>query len=78
MCGEERLAAIEERYLLLNSHAKGYVWKRGGTADSLDMNADLAANGVADETAQMLLLGIDPDDYLPVVHVYFSDDLTVA
>ncbi|KAI8852018.1 hypothetical protein BC829DRAFT_385757 [Chytridium lagenaria] len=66
---EEKLSAIQERYMAYNSHAKGYMWKRLGAL--LDMNATLEQNGIRDE-------GFIWSQYLPAIHLYFSDDLTVA
>ncbi|KAI9344227.1 hypothetical protein DFJ73DRAFT_941577 [Zopfochytrium polystomum] len=76
VCAEEKLSAIQERYMALNAHAKGYMWKRLGVL--LDMQLTLEENGIRDEGPQMERLGMDEDAYLPSVHLYFSDDLTVA
>lgn len=67
---------ILDRYLPYNLHAASYTWKRLGKV--LDMNGSLAENGIADETAECLALGINPDEYIPAVHLYFNDDLTIA
>jgi hypothetical protein len=77
VCGEEKLLAIQRRYTLAqNAHAAGYTWKRLGKI--LEMNMTLEENGIADEHEVFERLGMDADDYLPVLHLYFSDDLTVA
>lgn len=52
-----------------NSHAKGYMWKRLGTL--LDMALTLEQNGIKDESATFETLGIDEDQWLPVIHLYF-------
>jgi hypothetical protein len=59
------------------------MWKRLGKL--LDMNLDLAANGIEDEVETFEKLGMDHEDFLPVIHLYFryysfysSDDLTIA
>lgn len=44
----------------------------------LDMTKTLADNGVEDEAGEMEELGINPDEFIPVCHLYFNDDLTVA
>jgi hypothetical protein len=59
-----------------NAHAKGYMWKRLGTL--LDMSSTLDGNGIPDETAKFEQLGVSEDEWFPVIHLYFSDDLTVA
>ncbi|ORY48746.1 hypothetical protein BCR33DRAFT_782431 [Rhizoclosmatium globosum] len=76
VCVEEKLSAIQDRYMALNSHAKGYMWKRLGTL--LDMTVTLEENGIKDEGPMMEKLGMDEENYLPTIHLYFSDDLTVA
>ncbi|KAI8929908.1 cytochrome b5-like heme/steroid binding domain-containing protein [Entophlyctis helioformis] len=76
VCSEDKLAAIQDRYMNLNAHAKGYMWKRLGTL--LDMSLSLEENGVRDESAYFERLGIDEDQWLPAIHLYFSDDLTIA
>jgi hypothetical protein len=52
-----------------NGHAKGYMWKRLGVL--LDMSMTLEANGVKDETAQFEKLGMNEEDFLPAIHLYF-------
>eukprot|EP00842_Homolaphlyctis_polyrhiza_P005281 jgi/Hompol1/5754/HPOL_002075-RA len=76
VCSEDRLSAIQDRYMQLNAHAKGYMWKRLGVL--LDMSMTLEENGIRDESAYFERLGIDEDQWLPAIHLYFSDDLTVA
>lgn len=77
---EETLGEIQDRYLDANSHASSYTWKALGDAGfrPLDMALTLAENGVGDDGAAFERLGIDEDDFIPVVHLYFNDDLTVA
>ncbi|KAH6560162.1 hypothetical protein BASA50_000623 [Batrachochytrium salamandrivorans] len=76
VCCEDKLSAIRDRYFSLNAHVKGYMWKRLGVL--LDMNLTLEENGVRDESDYFDRLGIDEDQWLPALHLYFSDDLTVA
>ena len=77
VCTEETLNQIQDRYIAqCNSHAKAYVWKRFGNL--LDMSQTLTDNGVEDDSDKMDLVGIDEDEWLPVLHLYFSDDLTFA
>jgi len=73
---EETIAEIQERYMPCNFHAKSYTWKRLGKP--LDMNKTLEQNGVKDESEEFEKLGIDPDDHIPALHLYFNDDLTEA
>lgn len=69
---EETIGEIQERYLMYNAHAKCYTWKRLG--EELDMDKTLEENGVRDETDEFKNLGIDPDDHIPVIHLYFNED----
>ena len=73
---EENINEILDRYLELNQHAASYTWKRLGRV--LDMSKNLEDNGIPDETEELLELGIDTDDYIPAIHLYFNDDLTIA
>merc|ERR1712039_502445 len=73
---EETVEEIQERYLVHNAHAPSYTWKRLGTP--LNMKKTLDENGMKDESEEFLRLGIDPDDHIPVIHLFFNDDLTEA
>ena len=42
------------------------------------MDKTLADNGVPDQAPDFAAVGIDEDYYVPVIHVYFMDALTVA
>mmetsp|Transcript_22500 Transcript_22500/g.57632 ORF Transcript_22500/g.57632 Transcript_22500/m.57632 type:complete len:228 (-) Transcript_22500:48-731(-) len=81
---EETIVEIRERYLMHNWHAKSYTWKairmRDGKwkFDELDMNLTLDENGVLDEVPEFESLDVPTDYYIPVLHVYWNDDLTVA
>mmetsp|Transcript_60741 Transcript_60741/g.130485 ORF Transcript_60741/g.130485 Transcript_60741/m.130485 type:complete len:248 (+) Transcript_60741:81-824(+) len=73
---EETVDEVKDRYILLNAHAGSYTWKRLGKP--LNMDKTLEENGMKDETEEFVRLGIDPDDHIPVIHLYFNDDLTEA
>ncbi|PNW78294.1 hypothetical protein CHLRE_09g403200v5 [Chlamydomonas reinhardtii] len=83
---EEKLVEIRERYLELNAHAKSYTWKalvRDPNGDThvfqeLDLNLTLEENGVPDETPVFEDHHVPTDYFIPVLHVYWNDDLTVA
>lgn len=76
VCSEETLEEIRSRYLRYNSHAHSYTWKRLGR--TLAMNKTLDQNGVQDDANTFAGLNIDPDQYIPALHVHFNDDLTVG
>lgn len=44
----------------------------------LDLNRTLSENGVAEESELYESLDMHHDSYVPVLHVYWNDDLTVA
>lgn len=44
----------------------------------LNLNATLEANGVPDEAAAYEAAGLGAEEAVPVLHVYWNDDLTVA
>jgi hypothetical protein len=72
---EETMNEILDRFLIQNFHAASYTWKRIGRV--MDMNKTLAENGIEDDTKECLALGIDPEEYIPTIHLYFDDDLTI-
>eukprot|EP00744_Colponema_vietnamica_P008708 GILI01012414.1.p1 GENE.GILI01012414.1~~GILI01012414.1.p1 ORF type:complete len:224 (-),score=41.67 GILI01012414.1:64-735(-) len=73
---EETMNEILDRYLFFNRHAASYTWKRLGRP--LDMEQTLDQNGIPDETDEYKRLGIPENEYIPAVHIYFNDDLSVA
>lgn len=42
------------------------------------MDKTLEENGIVDDDLAFEKLGIDDDGYMPVLHMYFNDDLTIA
>ena len=79
-CKEEVVDDILERYLKYNSHARSYTWKAliNGQFLLLNMQQTLEENGVVDESELFYELGMDEDFYIPTLHIYFNDDLTIA
>ena len=75
VASEESINEILDRYLVINSHAASYTWKRLGKP--LDMSLTLEQNGIPDERAELIELGIHTDEYIPAIHLYFNDDLTI-
>jgi hypothetical protein len=61
---------------MLNKHAASYTWKRLGRP--LDMEKTLEQNDIPDESKEFLDLNIEEDEYIPAIHLYYNDDLTVA
>lgn len=76
VASEESLNEILDRYLEINAHAASYTWKRLGKV--LDMAANLEQNGIPDERDELVELGIHDDEYIPAIHLYFNDDLTIS
>lgn len=79
-CEEETINDILERYLPYNKHAQSYTWKAliNGEFVIMNMDATLEQNNVPDETETFYELGMDDDIYIPTLHIYFNDDLTIA
>ncbi len=42
------------------------------------MEQTLTENDIQDETPEFLSLELDPEIYIPAIHLYFNDDLTEA
>ncbi len=42
------------------------------------MELTLEENEIPDETDDFIGLDIDPEEYIPAIHIYFNDDLTEA
>ena len=80
VCTEETMQQILDRYMDYNGHASSYTWKALDNGDfrPLDMSKTLEQNGIYDETKEFERLRIDRDFYVPVLHLYYNDDLTVA
>lgn len=68
------MSEILERYLPYNSHAKSYTWKYFGR--NLEMDKNLEENGVVDESQVFFELGMDEEQFIPPIILYFNDDLT--
>lgn len=75
VCQEETLAEIQQRYLKHNAHAVSYTWKRMGR--KLDMNLTLDQNCIVDEEKEFEDLSLNDDYYIPAIHLYYNDDLTI-
>jgi len=72
---EETLREIEDRYLeRVNFHVQSYTWKMLGRG--LELGKTLVENGIPDQDQEFLDLGMDPDDHIVTLHIYFNDDLT--
>lgn len=80
---EETINEILYRYTEHNKHAASYEWKAILEYDTkkfitLDMNKTLTENGVKDESDDFGCAGMELDFLLPVLHLHYTDDLTVA
>mmetsp|Transcript_22296 Transcript_22296/g.39468 ORF Transcript_22296/g.39468 Transcript_22296/m.39468 type:complete len:241 (+) Transcript_22296:208-930(+) len=79
VCEEETIREIEDRYLDWNAHSQSYTWKilDGDCFRPLDMDLNLTENGLEDENALFDKLSIPRETFIPTIHVYFNDDLTI-
>lgn len=91
VCNEETINEIMDRYKEYNDHAESYTWKR--LKRVLEMEETLDQNGIPEEFEEYFAIpGKEPklDNFLdeedeeeedfniPVIHLYFNDDLTEA
>ena len=82
VCDEETINEILDRYKKYNDHAESYTWKR--LQRRLDMELTLDENEVFDEADDRFAVyeddckNIEDEDYIPIIHLYFNDDLTEA
>ena len=42
------------------------------------MEKTLEENDIPDDRDEFISYGIDEDEYIPAIHLYFNDDLTIA
>eukprot|EP00341_Mesodinium_pulex_P010950 CAMPEP_0116913942 /NCGR_PEP_ID=MMETSP0467-20121206/17010_1 /TAXON_ID=283647 /ORGANISM="Mesodinium pulex, Strain SPMC105" /LENGTH=42 /DNA_ID= /DNA_START= /DNA_END= /DNA_ORIENTATION= len=42
------------------------------------MTKTLEGNGILDERDEYRKLGMNENEYIPAIHIYFNDDLTIA
>lgn len=85
---EESVEEIRARYLPYNWHAGSYTWKslrpkRGGLPGEtefqpLDMRLTMDENGIFSDVEEFIALHVPTDYYIPVIHLYWTDDLSVA
>mmetsp|Transcript_34598 Transcript_34598/g.40461 ORF Transcript_34598/g.40461 Transcript_34598/m.40461 type:complete len:223 (-) Transcript_34598:191-859(-) len=80
VCSEETLRDIvKTRYIFVNAHAHSYTWMRHDAQSRvLDMSKTLDDNGIFDEAEEFEAVGLSADFYIPAVHLYFNDDLTIG
>jgi len=78
VCGEETIKEIQARYTEYNAHAQSYTWKylKDHTFVQIEMSKTLEQLGIVDESRVFEHVGINEDHYMPIVHIYFNDDLT--
>lgn len=82
VCSEETINEILDRYKKYNDHAESYTWKR--LQRKLDMELTLDENGVFDQAEDHFAVydddtqNIEDEEYIPIIHLYFDDDLTEA
>jgi hypothetical protein len=79
---EQTVAAIAEKFLLYNAHARAYTWRAlvDGKMRALDMEKTLEENGVADDTAELEKIGLDPMDpaMFTVILIDYDDPRSIA
>lgn len=73
VCMEDTLNRILERYLPFNSDASSYIWCYEDRV--LDMNKNLDENDIQDERDEFLNVGLAESTYVPMILLYYTDDL---
>jgi len=61
-----------------NSHAECYTWKqlKGASFVKFDMDKTLDQIGLPDESELFDGIGINDNSFIPILQLYFDDDLT--
>jgi len=82
---EETLNEIKLRYRSFNYHADSYIWKVLKPNEcgqlvftELDLEKNLTDNGLPDEADECEKFGVPEEGGIPVIHLYFADELTLA
>ena len=80
VCNEETIAEIQTRYMEYNSHADCYTWKqlKDTTFVKVEMDKTLDQIGLPDDSGLFDSIGISDDSFIPILQVYFDDDLTYS
>ena len=92
VCEEHTIRDIQEKYREQNSHCESYTWKALQEREEkkseeeedplvfvkLDMDKTLEENGLKDDSEVFEELGLNEDEFLPEIFLYFNDDLTEA
>ena len=75
VAAEEKAAELRQRWMRLNGveDCSSYVFKLLGRV--LDLSQTLEENGLKDERDEMDELGINGSEFIPVLHVYYDDQL---
>ena len=73
VAGEETVADIKRRWIADYGGGSGYVLKVRGQV--LELNKTLEQNGMVDERGEMEELGMNCRDFIPVIHLYFDDQV---
>ena len=74
VAGEETVGDIKQRWISDYGGGNGYVMKVRGQVLELDKTLD--QNGLVDERAEMEELGMNCRDFIPVIHLYFDDQIS--
>jgi hypothetical protein len=80
ICQEETISDIKNRYMEYNMNSNSYTWKAliNGKFVPLKLDETMVSNGILDESEKFDKLGIEEDEFLPNIHIYYNDDLNYA
>ena len=61
-------------------NSNSYTWKAliNGKFVALELEKTMVDNGIQDEGDKFDMLGIEEDEFLPNIHIYYNDDLNYA
>ncbi|KAK9881033.1 hypothetical protein WA026_014376 [Henosepilachna vigintioctopunctata] len=73
VCAEDTFKRIQERYSIFNKDPDSYAWKYFDKYIDLDKTMD--ENGIVDDRDKFAEFGMPQNYYVPVVFLYYNDDL---
>jgi hypothetical protein len=80
VCGEETISERQDSYMEFNKKSRSYTWKftKEDEIIELELSKTLEENGIPDESEKFLKFGLNDDFDIPVLHIYYNDDLNYA
>lgn len=73
VCMEDKIRRIQDRYKIYNNDFDSYEWCYEDRV--LDLDKTLEQNGITDEREKFLEVGLPDNTYIPMILLYYKDDL---